>query len=424
MFSKTIIIKKYRNSLIVRLLAITIISFVSAGCSKKEQTVKQIEIKPVAAGLVQIMDIPVYFSVTGTIVPVHDVIISTEVSGKILEKLVDEGDTVVKGTVIARIDPRDFKSRVEQAQAVLKQALALQSQAQRDVESNKPLLEKKIIAPDQFANLLNRQEEAEGRVEQARAALDIARKALENTNIVSPLEQGVVVDIESEKGEYTVAGSPIARVVDLSRVYVEVQVPEGRIPSVKKGREVKFRVSAYDQDFTGTVHSIVPFADRASRTFKVKIICPNPDLKLKAGMFAVAEMKAETRRNALTVPVTAVKTVGAKSWIYEVMAPKKFNAQNTENQIELNQNSKDDNIFIAVERPVVLGVSHQERVEIVSGAEQDMVVVIKGADTISSGDILGVENISQLVENPADDNGIKLGQDSSFIESTEPGRTL
>jgi RND family efflux transporter MFP subunit len=389
---------RVRNALLKRLLVMALIACAAAGCSKKEQNTKNSEIKPVIAGKVKIMDIPVFFSATGTVVPVHDVVISAEVSGKILEKPVEEGDNISKGDVIFKIDPADFQSRVEQAQAVMKQALSLQSQALRNVETNQPLLEKRIIAPDQYANLLNRKEEADGKVEQATAALKISKKALANTSISSTMESGVIVELYCEEGEYATAGMKVARIVDLSQVYVELQVPEGRIRHVSKGEQTAFKVSAYDQEFIGRVHSIVPFADIRSRTFKVKIFCQNPDNKLKAGMFAVARMKNGIREKALALPVTAVKTIGAKHWVYQVMELEEYNKKHTDKPVKVDYNLTDQKIFIAVEHPVKLGASYHEMVEILSGVENDMVVVVTGTNVISDKDILGIEDRSQPVQ--------------------------
>ena len=366
-------------------IVVTVACIVSlVGCSgKNTKKAPKVEAKAVQLGRVERQKIQTFLTVTGTVVPVEDVVISPEVSGAIIKKSVDEGDAVTRGDTIAVIDREEFLSRAKQAEATLKQEEVLMAQAERDVKTREPLYKKNVITKDDFANLLSRKQEMDARVERAKAALKSVRIALENTIIACPLDTGIVVETHFDAGEYVIVGQPIARVINLADVYVELQVPEGRINEVALGEEVKFRVSSYGEPFTGKIHAIVPYADTLSRTFKVRVLCHNQDYRLKAGMFAVAEIPGKIKNNAIVVPTAAVKTIGNQHIIYQAMDSAEYRESTGDTESAAGNNP---GTLIAKEHKVKIGISFEGKIEIISEIESDMRIVTVGAQSLSDGD--------------------------------------
>lgn len=159
---------------------------------------------------------------------------------------------------------------------------------------------------------------ARAAVSAARAALAIARQNVLNHRVVAP-RNGSIIGRSTEPGQWAGPGSPLLTIVDLGTVYLEADVSEKDVTQVRPGLAVTARVDAFpDRVWTGSVRSIVPSADVAARTFKVRIAIANPDRSLRPNMFARARVATGVLKDVKLVPKHAVVATGAGQHVVSV----------------------------------------------------------------------------------------------------------
>ena len=241
----------------------------------------------------------VSISASGTLNPVKSVQVGTQVSGMIQEIYVDFNATVKKGQVIARIDPREWQARFDQADAnyIL---------AKRNHENNQRLIEKNFVSPAAFDQTLSA-------YKSAKAALTMAKKALDDTVIKAPVD-GVVVKRSVEPGQ-TVAASlqaPELFIIaqDLADMQVETAIDESDVGRITEGMPATFTVDAFPgKVFKSQVKQIrkAPINIQNVVTYTVLLTAQNPDLKLLPGMTANATIVTEQKESVLRIPNAALR---------------------------------------------------------------------------------------------------------------------
>lgn len=241
----------------------------------------------------------VMISASGTLNPVKSVQVGTQVSGMLQDIYVDFNDVVKKGQVIARIDPREWQARFEQAEAnyIL---------ANRNHENNIKLIDKKFISPAAFDQTFSA-------FKSAKASLAMAKKALDDTVIRAPVD-GVVVKRSVERGQ-TVAASlqaPELFIIaqDLSDMQVETSIDEADVGRIQEGMTASFTVDAFPgQTFQSKVKQVrkAPLNVQNVVTYTVLLSATNPDLKLLPGMTANTSIITEQKEKVLRLPNSALR---------------------------------------------------------------------------------------------------------------------
>ena len=280
-------------------------------------------------------------SATGTLNPVVSVQVGSQVSGQIKEILVDFNSPVKSGQLIARLDPETYQHRVRQAEADVDAARAAQgvqqaevararanlSNAQRDYERKKTLVEKNFISPAERDTAQNNLDAAraslasaeaqvrngEAIVRQREAQLAAARVDLTRTSITAPVD-GVVVKRSIEPGQ-TVAASlqaPELFVIakNLTDMQVETSIDEADVGRVRLGQKAGFTVDAFaGRHFEGEVRQVRKAATVVSNvvTYTVVISAANPDLGLLPGMTANVRIVTAQKDKVLKVPNAALR---------------------------------------------------------------------------------------------------------------------
>ncbi|MDP2689160.1 MAG: efflux RND transporter periplasmic adaptor subunit [Deltaproteobacteria bacterium] len=264
---------------------------------------------------------------SGTVNAVTTVLVGTQVSGTIKKIHVDFNSPVVKGQVIAEIDPATFEAQVEQARANLlaaranlEKSRAALIDAERTFKRNGQLYSRGLIARSELDTAETAYEAAKAQVSasdaqvaQAGAALKFAETNLRYTRIVSPVD-GTVVSRNVDAGQ-TVAASfqtptlfTIAQ--DLTKMQVNTSVAEADIGAIKPGLPASFTVDAYpDIEFKGDVSEVrnAPVIIQNVVTYDVIVKVGNPDLKLKPGMTANASITVAERAGVLMAPNAALR---------------------------------------------------------------------------------------------------------------------
>jgi multidrug efflux pump subunit AcrA (membrane-fusion protein) len=201
--------------------------------------------------------------------------IATEAEGRVAATLVDIGDFVRKGAVIARLDDRAATLRLQQAIALERQAEASREEARERWGPGKDG---------------NEEARAQAALEGARAQTALARKALSDTIIKAPFA-GHISDRPAAPGEHVTPSAKIATLQRINPIKLRLQLPEVDAELAQVGAKVTATVAAYPKrQFNGRVTAINPVVDPASRTISVEVRIDNPESLLRPGMFATAQL--------------------------------------------------------------------------------------------------------------------------------------
>lgn len=270
--------------------------------------------------------IEITVTATGTIQPVDQVEVGTQVSGVIEKIYVDFNSTVKKGQLLAELDKSTLSEKVTQGNASLISSQSDLTYAQQNYDRTKQLHDAKAATDASLEEATNRLTTAKTAVSNAKANLHQAQVNLSYASIYSPID-GVVLDRSVDQGQ-TVAASfntptlfTIAK--DLSKMQVEADVDEADIGEIKDGQKVTFTVDAYSDDvFEGSVNQIrlSPTTTSNVVTYTVIIEAPNPDFKLFPGMTANVTILTE-EKTGLTVPLEAMNFTPSTEKSDETKAP-------------------------------------------------------------------------------------------------------
>lgn len=260
---------------------------------------------------------------TGTVEPVTEVEVGTQVSGIIDKLYADYNDVVKAGQLIAEMDKVNLKAELASAQAQLASSKSEYEYQQKNYARNKVLYEKKLISDSDYETATYNYEKSKASYEQNQAAMVKVNRNLEYATITSPID-GVVINRAVEEGQTVAAGfeTPTLFTIaaDLTKMQVIADVDEADIGNVENGQRVSFTVDAYPNDvFEGTVTQIRLGDSESSSsastststvvTYEVVISAENPDLKLKPRLTANVTIFTLERDNVLTVPTKSLRFV-------------------------------------------------------------------------------------------------------------------
>lgn len=272
-------------------------------------------------------DITEMVSASGTINPISNIDVGTQVSGRIQKIYVDYNSLVKKDQLLAEIDPSSFESNVakEKANLDVAKAQVMSAEASRDYYKKHlariAKLNKQNYSADKELDEAQKNYDTavanvalyKAQVEQAQAALDYNKIQLGYTKIVSPVD-GIIVSKSVEEGQ-TVAASfetpTLFNVAeDLTKMQIEASVVEADIAKVKEGQRVQFNVDSFpNETFEGVVTQVRNEAVTTSNvvTYQVVIAVDNGELKFKPGMTANVEIITANEKNVFVVPNKALR---------------------------------------------------------------------------------------------------------------------
>lgn len=252
---------------------------------------------------------------TGTVEPVTEVDVGTQVSGIIDKLYVDYNDVVKAGQLIAEMDKVTLQAELESSQAELASCKTEYEYLMKEYTRTKTLYEKELVSDAEYDEALYLYEKARNAYDQAQAAIVKVKRNLGYATITSPID-GVVISRAVEEGQTVAAGfeTPTLYTIanDLTQMQVIADVDEADIGQVADGQRVEFTVDAYPDDtFTGTVEQVRLEATTESSvvTYEVVITSHNPDLKLKPGLTANVTIFTLEKEHALAVPTKALRFV-------------------------------------------------------------------------------------------------------------------
>ncbi len=297
-----------RRKLITSLVIIVIVAAAAWWWKQRADDTPQYQTVAVTRG-----DLTQVVTATGTLNPVTNVQVGSQISGIIAKLYADFNSSVTQGQVIAQIDPATFQAQVNQAEGDLANAKADLELARVNANRAQELFEKKLIPQSDYDQALATLHKAEATVKVRTAALERARVDLSRCTIYSPVD-GIVISRNVDVGQ-TVAASlsaPTLFVIanDLTRMQINASVAEADIGNVEVGQDVDFTVDAFpDRKFRGKVTQIrnSPTTVQNVVTYDTIVEVHNPDLKLKPGMTANVSIIVAERDNVLKIPNAALR---------------------------------------------------------------------------------------------------------------------
>ena len=252
---------------------------------------------------------------TGTVEPVTEVEVGTQVSGIIDRLYVDYNDVVKAGQLIAEMDKVTLQAELESSQAELASCKTENEYRMKEYSRTRTLHEKELVSDAEYDEALYLYEKARNAYEQAQAAIVKVKRNLGYATITSPID-GVVISRAVEEGQTVAAGfeTPTLFTIanDLTQMQVVADVDEADIGQVSDGQRVEFTVDAYPDDtFEGVVEQVRLEATTESSvvTYEVVITAYNPELKLKPGLTANVTIFTLEKDDALAVPTKALRFV-------------------------------------------------------------------------------------------------------------------
>ncbi|MGP1624341.1 efflux RND transporter periplasmic adaptor subunit [Bacteroides heparinolyticus] len=323
---------------------------------------------------------------TGTIEPVTEVTVGTQVSGIIDKIYVDYNSTVTKGQLIAEMDRSTLQSELASQRAAYDGAKAEYEYQKKNYERNRGLHEKQLISDVDYEQAVYGYEKAKSSFESSRASLAKAERNLSYATITSPID-GVVTSRSVEEGQTVASGfsTPTLFTIaaDLTQMQVVTDVDEADIAGIEEGQRATFTVDAYPNDtFEGVVTQIrLGQAGSSSSsssttssatvvTYEVVISAHNPDLKLKPRLTANVTIYTLDRKNVLCVPARALRFTPEKPLIGD-----KDVVKDCESEHKLW--TREGNTFTA--HPVEIGISNGISTEIIGGVDEGTVVITEAA---------------------------------------------
>ncbi len=258
-------------------------------------------------------DISTSITATGTIEPVTEVEVGTQVSGIIDKIYVDYNSEVKKGQLIAELDKTNLNSRLASAKAQLSSVKSDMDYQQTNYNRMKELHDKKFISDDEFESARLAYDKARASYDAQRLSVSEAQTNLSYAYIYSPID-GVILSREVEEGQTVAAtmSTPTLFTIaqDLTDMRVIADVDEADIGGVKQGQRVTFSVDAFPNEvFEGSVTQVRQQATTTSNvvTYQVVIAAPNPDLKLMPGLTANVEIFTLELHDVLCVSAKALR---------------------------------------------------------------------------------------------------------------------
>ncbi|MDO4881355.1 MAG: efflux RND transporter periplasmic adaptor subunit [Capnocytophaga sp.] len=363
------------NKNIKKIIIVALLALVAFGVyyffMKEQPTLIVLQTDKVTQG-----DVTTEVTATGSVQPVDEVEVGTQVSGLVSKIYVDYNSQVKKGQLLAELDKTNLQENVINATANYNSALNELNYYQQNYDRQKKMFDAQVISKSDYEQALYQLTNAKTMVTQRLTSLNQAKTNLGYANIYAPID-GIVLSKEVEEGQ-TVAASMSAPTLfkiakDIKRMQVEVNVDEADIGQVKVGQRVSFTVDAYPQEeFSGKVTQVrlSPTTTSNVVTYTVIVEAENPDEKLKPGLTATIAIFTNELKNVTIIPAKAINFTPDTDILAEYYQQKRINTQ-----IPKIEQSKGKNKFIWIVNPdgslsqkeVTIGSNDGINVQVVSG---------------------------------------------------------
>lgn len=294
-----------------------------------------------------------YVELQATVQTKENLMLNSEFGGVLQQVYVKEGQKVAKGQTLARVDDGGLSSQLAQmeTQAAL---------AKTTFERQQNLWNQKIGSEIQFL-------QAKTNYNAQLKSVAQMRSQLSKTVIRAPFS-GTIDEIASERGSVVGPGSPIMRIVSLGNMYLEAEVPEKNIGTIKKGSDVIVDFPVLGETFNSKVSQAGNYINPANRSFMIQIAVPNKSGNIKPNLSSKIQIKDYSNAKAITVPTSIIsENADGEQFLY------------------IAQNPDKDGNAIAKRVIIKVGLSQGELVEIIDGIKDGDLIIKEGARSVKDG---------------------------------------
>lgn len=305
-----------------------------------------------------------FLELQGNVQTKQNVLIYPEMPGQLVKIYVKEGQFVNKGQALAKIDDGGLANQLAQieTQAAL---------AETTFNRQKRLWEQKIGSEIQFL-------QAKTNYEAQTSAVNQLKRQLAKSVITAPFS-GVIDDVIKEQGTVVAPGmgSEVFRIVNLKDMYIETDVPESYITSVKKGKNVEVEFPVLGEKLTSEIRQAGNFINPANRTFKVEVGVPNKEGKIKPNLTAKLKINDYSNEKAILIPQSIIsENANGEQYIYVV------------------ENLKDA-VGVAKQVVIATGKTQGDVIEVIDGVENGAKIIDEGARSVKNGQEVKILTVSQ-----------------------------
>lgn len=322
-----------------------------AGCGKKEKVELDLPVRPVNYVQVSGDKMQMEKEFSGTIVPKVITTVSFKVTGTIKERVVDLGDRVNKGDVLAKLDPIDYQLNFNRAKALFENA---KSTFQRD----RILYLEESISKAEYDRSLADYKARE-------AEMNSAGQQLSYTQIVATAP-GEIAQVEAEINQTVDAGQTIFLINELGGLEVEFTVPDVNINSFKLGQEADVKVVATGDVIKAVISNIGSVSTAYGKTYPIKANLLNANEYVKPGMIANVNLKINSREGKAVPGISVSKDNSGQKFVYVIKDVK-------------------DGVGIIAKKPLETGGISGKKIEVKSGLDEGDLVVTDGAAIVYEG---------------------------------------
>jgi RND family efflux transporter MFP subunit len=283
------------------------------------------------------------------------------VAGKMVTRLVSVGDRVRRGDVIARLDAQDFTLQVASAEAELAAATSSLAQAAADYERYSTLKTRGYASVADFDRKKAANDEALGRLERARRALELARNQLGYADLEADAD-GVITATPAEPGQVVAAGQPVARLAHRGEKEAVVALPETWLAEARAAKASVRLWADREKSFSARLRELAPQADPTTRTYAARFPIDGADDGVAFGMTATVTLTPAADARVARLPLSAVLNRGRGPAVYVVDADGRL-----------------------VERPVTIAAYEEDAALVTGGLSEGERVVTLGVQKLDAG---------------------------------------
>jgi len=301
----------------LRYATIALALFLGMACTRaqEEQTIRAI---PVVVATVEARDIAEKIHAAGEILAREEASIASEGSGQVTSITVQEGQPAQTGQVVIEIDREKRQLELENQRALEAEAREVKLEQERETARIQQLYAQHVASKAQLDEAETALRKATARLQAAGAQVGLAERALRNAGVTAPFD-GFIAQRFVSQGDFVQTGDKLFDLVALDPVEVEFQVRERDTSRVAMGDHVSVRVAPYpEQTFEAQVSMISPRIEPRTRTLRVKALIPNPDAKLRPGLFARVELGVDERIGVATIPEDAIVKRADRTIVYRM----------------------------------------------------------------------------------------------------------
>ena len=303
-----------------------------------------------------------YIELQGNVQTKQNVFVYPEVPGILKEVLVKEGQYVKKGQLLAVIDDGGLAQQVMVSQTN-------EQLAKTTFERQKRLWNEKIGSEIQYL-------QAKASYKSQKNATNQLKQQLGKFKINAPFS-GIIDDIFREKGTVVAPGqqSELFRIINLSNMYIETDVPENYITSITKGKKVEVIFPILGKTVNSKIRQVGNFINPSNRSFKIEVGVPNQDLEIKPNLTAKLKLNDYTSKNAILIPQSIIsENAEGQQFIYVV------------------KDKKENNLAIAERLVIETGKTQGDFIEVIKNLSTETEIILEGARSVNNGQAVKVIN--------------------------------